>query len=84
MEKDIEKRIMHDFGTNASEAVILMEAFETKNKLSPRVSRCIIHLAEGDIDKLKNNIKVAECDWRDVIMWAEPVPLCYNKPFDDQ
>jgi hypothetical protein len=36
-----------------------------------RVARCVLHLAEGDLDQL-GNIQEAACqDYRDVIWWAE-------------
>lgn len=81
MEIDIKEKILKDFGTQAVVAIELINQFETKMKLSPRISRCIVHLASGDILKLKEGIKEAESDWRDIILLAENVPFEFNKPF---
>ena len=81
MEVDIKEKIVKDFGNKAPEAVNLIEFFEAKSKLSPRVSRCIVHLANGDISELKKTIREAEIDWRDVIVSAETVDFEFNKPF---
>jgi hypothetical protein len=37
----------------------------------PRISRCVVHVAEGDLPRLKEAAELACTDWRDVIMWAE-------------
>jgi hypothetical protein len=81
MEPDIKKRILKDFGAKAPEAVKLIEALEERLKLSPRISRCVIHLANGDIADLKKRIRHAEEDWRDVILWAESFDFELKKPF---
>lgn len=79
---DIYKRIQQDFKASADEAFTLIERFENKTKLSPRITRCIIHLANGDIEGLKKAIRQAEADWRDVIILAENVDFEFNKPFE--
>lgn len=81
MEIDIKNQIGKDFGGKSSKAVKLLERFEKDNDLSPRVSRCIIHLSDGDIKKLQSNIKLAEEDWRDVIDMAEENDFEFNEPF---
>ena len=81
MEIDLHKRIAKDFGNESSIAVNLLSAFEVRYKLSPRISRCIIHLAKGDINKLKIVIENAETDWRDVITAAESFDFEFNRPF---
>ena len=70
MENDIKKRIARDFGANHLVAIDLLEAFEAESGLSPRVSRCIDHLAKGDLVKLETYIQNAKYDWRDVICTA--------------
>ena len=83
MEKDIKKRIEINFQKRASRAIKLLTKFESKNEeLSPRISRCIVHLAQGNIKELKKTIKLAETDWRDVID-AESVDFEFNEPFDN-
>jgi hypothetical protein len=81
MEIDIRERILSDFGQNSLVAISLVEAFEEELKLSPRVTRCIIHLSKGDISKLKTTIHNAEIDWRDIVVLAETVVFEFNKPF---
>jgi len=81
MKPDIEERIMRDFGREYLVAIELVSAFEVEAGLSPRISRCIVHLAGGDISKLEAAIQTARNDWRDVIMWAETVPFEFNQPF---
>jgi len=84
LEKDIRDRIINDFGPNHKAAIQLVENFEAEEGLSPRISRCIVHLAKGDIAKLETAIKNAKYDWRDVIFWAESDPLEFNRPFKNQ
>ncbi|WP_340064648.1 hypothetical protein [Ascidiimonas aurantiaca] len=81
MEIDIKNKIEKDFGDKTSKAIKLLENFEKENDVSPRVSRCIIYLADGNIDKLKANIKTAEDDWRDIIDIAEESNFESNKAF---
>ena len=82
MKPDIKDRIIRDFGLQEATALALIEAFESEEKLSPRISRCIVHLAHGDLSKLERYIQNAKYDWRDVILWAEVVPFEYNRPFN--
>ena len=81
MEKDIEEKIFQNFGNDAQKAIALTNEFEKVFKFGPRVTRCVVHLANGDISKLKDMIKNAETDWRDVIMWAETTTFEFDKPF---
>jgi hypothetical protein len=81
MTPDIEEIIKKNFGKDCLLAIDLLSAFETEDKLGPRVSRCIVHLAGGDIVKLEASIQNARDDWRDVIYSAEAVPSEFNKPF---
>lgn len=83
MELDIENKIKNDFGNNFSYAKELIVSFERKYSLSPRVSRCIIYLSEGDIEKLKSNINLAEQDWRDIIYSASESDIDFNKEFQE-
>ena len=84
MEKDIKARIIKDFGPDYDAAIHLVEKFEAEEGLSPRISRCIVHLADGNLSKLEAAIKNARIDWRDVIVWAESYPLEFDSPFNDQ
>lgn len=82
MEVDIKNRVFRDFGTDAQVAIGLIEAFESKLKLSHRITRCVVYLANGNINELKKCIREAEIDWRDVILYTEKSNLDFNKPFD--
>lgn len=81
MEKDIENRIKMDFVNQAQEALELLRNFEQESNFGPRVSRCIVHLSQGNMQKLKETIKQAQIDWRDVIYWAETITYEFNDPF---
>lgn len=82
MENDIQKKIEYDFGKDADIAKELLEIFEKNNDLSPRISRCIIFLSNGEIEKLKMYIQLANEDWRDVIDIASEYDKDFNKPFE--
>jgi hypothetical protein len=71
--KDIRDKIESDFVDQTSDVFrIFDEAFLKADYLNHnRIIRCILFLAEKDIDKLKRNIQAAECDPRDVMLWAE-------------
>src|SRR5688572_9472571 len=75
--EDIHKRIESDFGNNASEVVKLIHEATTKTNYisSDRVIRCIIFLAEKNLEKLQKFIKMASVDPRDVMMCAEYINL---------
>lgn len=36
-----------------------------------RVVRCVLYLAQGDMQQLDHYVERARYDWRDVIYWAE-------------
>lgn len=71
--KDIRDRIESDFGDKASEVYkIFNEAFKKADYLNVnRTIRCVLFLADKDIEKLKKNIEAATYDPRDVMLWAE-------------
>jgi hypothetical protein len=71
--KDIRDKIESDFGDKASDVFkIFDEAISKTDYLNHnRIIRCILFLAEKNIDKLKKNIQTAEYDPRDVMLWAE-------------
>lgn len=82
MQLDIKNKIKRDFDSQSDEAIKLLELFELRNSLSPRVSRSIISLSKGNIDELLNRIREAESDWRDVVDEAETTTFEFNKPFE--
>jgi hypothetical protein len=62
MQPDINDRIIKDFGAQQATAMALIKTFESEEKLSPRISRCIVHLAKGDLSKLEQYIETAKHD----------------------
>jgi hypothetical protein len=75
---DISKRLENDFGSEGAreaEAALehFVESYESNYSARPsdRIMRCVVHLAEGKLGSLRQYIKAALSDWRDVIYWAE-------------
>ena len=73
MSPDILLKIEHDFGQETGKAIELIEqAIQGHSYLnSERIVRCIVFIAEGNLDKLKETINFAILDPRDVMVWAE-------------
>ena len=67
---DVVRKIAADF-PNEPQATVMALLAEYEGPERPRVIRCIIHLAEGNTDKLLDFIASAKTDYRDVIFWAE-------------
>ncbi len=78
---DIKERLKSDFGDNTQEATqIILDAISKYEYLnSPRIIRCIIHLSEKSLNRLKQSINQAKEDPRDVMLWAEYVNLKENQ-----
>ena len=67
---DVSKKLEADFEPDYMATVrSLLDKYRGKERY--RVIRCIIHLAEGDTDKLLHFINAANSDYRDIIYWAE-------------
>jgi hypothetical protein len=98
---DIKNKIQSDFGYNTDEVTQLIEkeilSDECLNRStifngnSDRIIRCVIYLANKNMDDLKKYVKAAKGDPRDVMFWAEYInhnekhPMHvrdFNKPFD--
>lgn len=77
MSKDILKKIQLDFGPDEEQAIdMINKALEETSYLrTERVVRCIIFLAEKNLDKLSNYINCAKTDTRDVMLWAEYINI---------
>ena len=76
--EDIRKRIEADFGNEAGKQVeadieSFIDSYHGVYGTHPadRIVRCIVHLAKGNSEALRHNMKAALGDWRDVIYWAE-------------
>ncbi len=70
---DIQERIKADFGPQAEEVFTLISAAVAGGRElnNPRIIRCIIFLADKNLEKLKVCLESAKTDSRDIIMWAE-------------
>lgn len=92
--EDILQQIGLDFNDLSDKAIeILNKAISKTDYLkTDRVIRCIVFLANGDIEKLRKFIDNAIFDTRDVMLWAEYEKLSgefnykrirdFNKSFD--
>ena len=78
---DILERLRSDFGNNYEKAVIILENSVTKNDYlnHPRIIRCVIFLANKNLEGLKTSIEQAKLDKRDVMLWAEYINLKDNE-----
>lgn len=71
--QDIDKRIKDDFKEGTERALsILKEQIDKAEYINhPRIVRCIIYLANGDIRGLEKSIEQAKGDPRDIMLLAE-------------
>ena len=79
---DIRRRIARDFGpADASELLADLTARRGTDPqtFSDRIIRCVVYVANGDLETAKRAISLALIDWRDLIVWAE-----YDKKFEDR
>ncbi len=70
---DVVVRIQVDFGARAAEATHVLESRADIANETARVFRCVVFLAQGDLDRLVQLAEQASADYRDVIFWAEYV-----------
>jgi hypothetical protein len=73
--EDIIAKVRRDFSED-EEISILQLLNEYHQRLrqpehSPRILRCIVFLADGSFDKFAAAVKLAQLDWRDLIVSAE-------------
>jgi len=69
--KDIKIEIQKSFKQRSKDAIELIQKQFADTKMSNRIIRCVIFLAEGDLEKLEHFIDIAKTDYRDVIFMAE-------------
>jgi hypothetical protein len=73
--EDILKRISKDFGDDDVEAAALLSAFFTEKwawlEDKGRLCRCALHVAHGNMEKLKEAMVQARKDYRDLIVEGE-------------
>jgi len=67
---DILARVQKDFGADTGRALALLKLSVPE---TPRVLRCVVFLANGDLKELAAHLRNAATDYRDVIFWAEYV-----------
>lgn len=66
---DIRDKLILDYGEDQYSDTL--KILNSVSELSDRTIRCIIFLANGDIEKLNHYTECADRDYRDVIYWAE-------------
>ena len=73
MKKDITQKIKVDFPASATEVIAILESLESMNRgpISDRIYRAIIHLTNGDQERLNQVIELAFKDHRDLLWQAE-------------
>ena len=69
--KDIKIEIQKLFKQRSKDAIQLIQKQFADIKMSNRIIRCVIFLADGDLEKLEHFIDIAKTDYRDVIFMAE-------------
>ncbi|MCZ6455030.1 MAG: hypothetical protein O6909_12400 [Alphaproteobacteria bacterium] len=79
---DIRRRIARDFGP-ADASALLIDIEERcaadPNIFSDRIVRCVVYVANGDLETARRAVSLALIDTRDLIVWAE-----YDNKFEDQ
>ena len=73
--RDIWGKVNKDFETpeEAALALSVLADFVAQNQefSSDRILRCIVFVANGDLNRLEKAIDLAREDYRDLIVWAE-------------
>ena len=70
MEQRILERVSREFADSDRDAVVqLLETYVGPE--SDRVRWDILQLSTGSVDKVRDYIKAAQTDYRDVLYWAE-------------
>jgi hypothetical protein len=73
--RDIWGKVNKDFETpeEAALALSVLADFVDQNQelSSDRIVRCIVFVANGDLNRLEKAIELAKEDHRDLIVWAE-------------
>jgi hypothetical protein len=67
---DVLERIRVDF-VNHDVARVTAILSEYSGPERGRVLRCIVHLSNGSLEALREHVRNAKTDYRDVIFWAE-------------
>lgn len=67
---EITSVVASTFGDRASEALSLLSTYVDRQHDSSRIIVAVLKLSEGDLDRLRHFVDVANKDSRDVIYWA--------------
>ena len=74
---DVRARLLREYpGETHFEAIRLIETLD----FDPSVLRAIVFLARGDFEELERFARIAEIDFRDVLLWAEFEDLDAEQP----
>ena len=86
---DIEAHLRRLYGDDAASLGARLKRLAAEvDGVGPRVLRCVLHLAGGDLDLVDQYSESVRQDWRDVIYWAEYDQdesrlRDLNQPFDE-
>ncbi|NKI30428.1 hypothetical protein [Croceivirga thetidis] len=71
--EDIIQELERKFNSDAKQALNLINIYRNKYEYmdSDRVTRCVIHLSNGDLESLEHYLELGKTDPRDVMLWAE-------------
>lgn len=69
--EDIHAKIARDFKRNAAAASEMIEAHLIDDPTGDRVLRCVLFVASGNLSELEQCLKLAQLDYRDMIVAAE-------------
>ncbi len=71
--EDIIVKVRRDFSEDEEIAILQMlsEYQQQQPDHSARILRCIVFIAHGSFDKFAEAVKLAQLDWRDLIVSAE-------------
>ena len=69
--EDINLRINLDFPDPEERALVASIISDLTTDFPPRILRCVLYVARGDLDRLGEAEKLARIDYRDLIVAAE-------------
>ncbi len=71
--EDIIAKVRRDFSEDEEITILQMlsEYQQQHPDHSARILRCIVFIAQGSFDKFAEAVKLAQLDWRDLIVSAE-------------
>lgn len=73
---DVAQRIARQFQEEGPRIVEMLRAFRSRRPViaNERILRCVVQAASGNEGNVEKYIKLAETDWRDLILVAEYGP----------